>query len=37
MLREGGEKAGCPFWIHIEPCAVLRGPIFSSFWRMSGG
>src|SRR5438270_10220934 len=27
----------CPFWIHIEPCAVPRSPIFSSSWRMSGG
>jgi hypothetical protein len=24
-------KIGCPSWIHIEPCAAPRGPIFSSF------
>jgi hypothetical protein len=27
---------GCPSWIHIEPCAAPRNPIFGGLWRISG-
>jgi len=32
----GIAESGCPFWTHIEPCAVPRGPIFNNSWRVSG-
>ena len=30
------QRFGCPSWIHIELCALLRSLHFAGFWRRSG-